>query len=363
MTIKTLRKAMPFALLAACAALGSTASADSVYTETNSASENSVQVFQSGSDGSLTLTSSISTGGLGSGAGLGNQGALALSGDGQFLYAVNAGSNEISAFAVSDEGLKLVDHVPSGGSQPISVTTAGDLVYVLNSGDAGNIAGFRASPHGHLHAISGSSRPLSSASAGPAQISFNPDGSALVVTEKALNQFAIYSVRDDIPSAPATRASRGLTPFGFAFDPRGTLLVSEAFGGRAGAAALSSYELDDSALEVISGSVPANQTAACWVAVARHGKYAYVTDTGSGTVTGYRVARSGELTPLNADGVTGVTGGGPIDAAASRDGMTLYVLSPSIGQIVAFQVRPDGSLQRLGSTPGIPGSATGLVVR
>jgi len=196
--------ASSLALLAAGAA---TASAGTVYTETNSAGANAVQIFQSASDGSLSLAATVSTGGLGTGAGLGNQGALALSGDDRYLYAVNAGSNEISAFTVSDAGLTLVDRVPSGGTHPISVTTHGRLVYVLNSGDSGNISGFHVGPDGHLRPISGSSRPLSSATAGPAEVSFSPDGSTLVVTEKALNQFAIYTVEDDVPSAPVTRAS------------------------------------------------------------------------------------------------------------------------------------------------------------
>ncbi len=361
MTIKLLRGPISLALLAAGAA---TASAGTVYTETNSAGANAVQIFQSASDGSLSLAATVSTGGLGTGAGLGNQGALAFSGDDLYLYAVNAGSNEISAFAVSDAGLTLVDRVPSGGTHPISVTTHGRLVYVLNSGDSGNISGFHVGPDGHLRPISGSSRPLSSATAGPAEVSFSPDGSTLVVTEKALNQFAIYTVEDDVPSAPVTRASSGMTPFGFAFAPRGTLLVSEAFGGQAGASALSSYEInEDVSLEVVSGSVPTNQTAACWVVVARHGTYAYTTNTGSGTVTGYRVARSGELTRLSADGISGTTGGGPTDGAIAPDGRTMYVLSPSIGQIVAFRVQADGSLLTLGSTPGVPGTATGLAVR
>ena len=48
--------------------------AETVYTETNSASDNAIQIFQA-SDGSLTLKGSVSAGGKGTGAGLGNQGA------------------------------------------------------------------------------------------------------------------------------------------------------------------------------------------------------------------------------------------------------------------------------------------------
>ena len=45
------------------------------------------------------------TGGNGTGANLGSQGAVALSDDGKLLFAVNAGSNSISEFAVREHGL------------------------------------------------------------------------------------------------------------------------------------------------------------------------------------------------------------------------------------------------------------------
>jgi 6-phosphogluconolactonase (cycloisomerase 2 family) len=346
------------ALTIASAAVSATAA--TVYTETNSASGNALQIFRTGSGGALALSGSISTGGLGTGAGLGNQGALALSRDGRWLFAVNAGSNDISVFAVEEDDATLVARVNSGGVGPVSITVHGNLLYVLNAGGTGNIAGFHVSADGHVRAIADSARPLSSATAGAAQVEFGPGGGTLVVTEKATNRISLYTVDDGRATGPFPQPSHGMTPFGFAIDPRGTLLVSEANAG-----ALSSYEIADelTPLEVISGSVPTNQTAACWVVVARHGHYAYVTNTGSGTVTGYSVSRSGELARLSADGISGVTGGGPTDATVTRDGEILFVLSPSIGQIVTFQVMADGSLVKLANAPGVAGTATGLIVR
>ena len=101
MTTRNPRGHAALAGLFAGALLASTAGAATVYTETNSASGNAIQIYQSAADGSLTLASIVSTGGLGTGAGLGNQGALALSDGGRWLYAVNAGSNDISVLSVS----------------------------------------------------------------------------------------------------------------------------------------------------------------------------------------------------------------------------------------------------------------------
>src|SRR6266700_2583036 len=116
-----------------------------------------------------------------------NQGGLALSNDGKTLLVVNAGTNDISVFQVNQDGLVFTDKTGSGGTFPISVTVHQKWVYVLNTGGTervGNIAGFNLSDDGQLSAIPGSIQPLSGTTA-PAQISFNPTGSALVVTEKS----------------------------------------------------------------------------------------------------------------------------------------------------------------------------------
>ena len=213
--------------------------------------------------GRLTLEARVPTQGQGTGGGLGNQGAVTLSGNGRHLFVVNARSNTVSTFAVRRSGLRLESSVDSGGLQPISVTEHDGIVFVLNAGGAGNVAGFRHSG-GTLRPIADSARPLSAAGGtGPAQVGFNPEGDVLLVTEKATNRLTTYPVRDDgAIGAPVVTASHGVTPFGFAFDPRGRALVSEAFGGAANASAVSSYWLADDGLEVLSASVPTTESAA-----------------------------------------------------------------------------------------------------
>src|SRR5262249_30646305 len=151
------------------------------------------------------------------------------------------------------------------------------------------------------------------------------------------------------------------TPFGFTFADA-TLIVSEAFGGAAGASAVSSYDVADDQLESITRSAPTTQSAACWVAVTPDGRFAYTTNTGSGTVTGFQVARDGVLERID-DGVTGVPGGAPIDAATSSDGDSLYVLDAARATIVSFGVHDDGSLARRDELTGLPPASVGLAVR
>ena len=275
------------------------------------------------------------------------------------------GSTDISTFRVGAHGhLSLVGHTPSGGTEPISVTQHDDLVYVLNAGGDGNISGFWLSDDGELRPIPASTRGLGGVAVGPAQVGFNRTGDTLIVTEKAANAIAIYAVDDDgFASAAHINPSIGMTPFGFSFDQHDNLLVSEAFGGAAGASALSSYETEGQSLEPESASIPTHQTAACWVVVTRDGGIAYATNTGSGTVTGFHVSRDGNLQPVTATGITGVTGAGsgPTDAAINAG--ELYVLTPGIGSIVRFRINAGGSLTPQGPASGLPASAVGLAVR
>ena len=335
-----------------------------VYTTSNARGGNAVLVFDRLPDGRLVPSSSFATGGIGTGGGLGNQGALTLTDNERWLLAVNAGSNSVSVFSVRPRGLRLTDVEPSGGVLPVSVAVHGRLVYVLNAG-SDSITGFRLGAAGELRPLAGSTRALSGSGTAPAQIAFRPDGGVLMVTEKATNRIVTFVVdREGLPGAALVQESNGVTPFGFAFGKRDQVFVSEAFGGAPDASATSAYTLgDDGRLETISASVGTNQTANCWVAVTPNGRFAYVTNTGSGSISGYRIDFDGALELLDADGRTGVTGGGPIDLALTDGGRFLYSLISGTNTIAAFRVRADGSLTALPFASGLPPGANGLAVR
>ncbi len=59
-----------------------------VYTMTNAAEGNAVKTYVRAPDGTLTPSTTYSTGGLGLGAGLGNQGGLVLSDNERWLFVV-----------------------------------------------------------------------------------------------------------------------------------------------------------------------------------------------------------------------------------------------------------------------------------
>ena len=331
-----------------------------VYTLSNSLSGNEVMMYTRSASGSLSLAGSYPTNGNGTGSGLGSQGAVVLSNG--FLFAVNAGSDEVSVMRVNPGGLTVADKVSSGGTTPISLTVYNDLLYVLNAGADGNITGFRISGSGQLTSIPGSTQPLSGAGVGPAQVEFNPWGNVLIVTEKGTNLIDTYPVGSDgVAGAPITQASSGDTPYGFEFDKSGHLIVSDAFGGGANAGAMSSYNVSPSGIDVITGPVANLQTAPCWVVVTKNGKFTYTSNTVTNNISGYKIARDGSITLFNDGGITASTGAGPIDMAVSNDSQYLYSLNAGDQTISVFRIdNGHGGLKPVQTVSGLTMGGAGL---
>lgn len=334
-----------------------------VYTLNNQVSGNKVMVFTRSSDGTLSFAGAFATGGNGSGGGLGNQGAINL-GDDDVLLAVNAGSNSISSLAVSANGLEWKSTVSSGGMRPVSIARYGNLVYVLNAGGDGNISGFTLNGDGTLAVVANSTKPLSAAGVGPAQIDFINEGKVLVVTEKGTNKIISYTVNEEgIPGMMHSISSANPTPFGFAVGRNGNIFVSEAVGGAAGASTLSSYHIGyDGTISLVDGPVGAGQSAACWVVLTNNGKYAYTTNTANNNLSTFDINTSSGSISVNT-AISGITQAGPIDAALSNNSKYFYVLNGGGHSINAFAVANDGSLSAIQTVSGLPAGANGLAAK
>ena len=349
--------------------------AGAVYVLTNQTT-NTVAVFRHNARGVLTSAGEFPTGGAGDPTPqppdpatdpLASQGALIMDRGNHHLYAVNAGSNQISVLQIRKTSVDIVDVVDSGGVRPISLALHDDLLYVLNEGGTPNISGFTIEDDGTLTPLPGSTRPLiGGAAADPAQIGFNHDGSVLVVTEKAGNRINAYTINDDgLPSPPIENASNGTTPFGFAFNNADTLVISEAFGGAPNQSAASSYEVaEDGTLNVISGSVPNSQTASCWLVIPNNGKTAFVSNTGSGTISSYSItARDGSLTLLNAAAADTGMSSAPIDMDLSVNSRLLFVLLGGSQSVASFRVWKNGNLTPIDTIGGLPLGVQGIAAK
>ena len=371
------RMSLPFALLAvglAGPAVGS-ASADTparvaghVYVNDNTAGTNTIAAFDRHADGSLTPVdgSPFPAGGAGAGKGLASQGAVQVSDNGRYLLAVDAGSNQVSVLRIEHDGsLQLVSVASSGGAQPDSVTVHGDLVYVANSGAGdSNYTGFILAHHGELIPLPGSTVTLP-ATAAPADVLFNQNGTKLVGTEvgpSAIDSFTVgrNGLLTAAPDSPL--AAQGLGPFGSEFRPTNPnqLFVSNAHNVGAGTGTISAFnDAQNGTLSPIGSSPFADlQTAPCWVEISPNGQFLFTVNTGSGEISRYSIAPDGTLTLLGSTPV-GATGGvGAVDARLSPDGRTLYVDESRIGKVGEFAVN-GGSLTELAGSPvSLPAGAT-----
>ena len=350
---------------------------------------NSISVFNRLADGTLSAAGITDIGGAGSLAAFsdGTQGSLIRTRDGKRLFAVDAGSNQISVLDVDDGHLSLAGVFPSGGAGPVSLTFQGGLLYVLNAANAdahasANVTGFRVDPAGGLHPIAGSKRPLSSAHPNAAQVQLDPSGRTLLVTEKGSEQpgdpgrIDIYSVADDGSlSGPTVMPPVGAIPFGMAFASRGAheeVVISDVIAQPDGTGGATAYRLKGGTLTAIGGPVPDHQVAPCWMVITRDGRFAFTSDADSHAISGYSIGADGSLRLLDSNGATAMTPSDtfPLEEGLSRDSHFLYVLDsrlllpsgPGPATLSGFQIDATGHLTSVVDPNGItlPFSAIGL---
>lgn len=314
-----------------------------VFTMTNDPKENQIIVYERLQNGGLVYKDLVSAQGKGSGGSLNplsSQNSIILS-DNKFLLAVNAGSNSIALFKITNDGLKRIQTISSGGNFPVSLTVWDNIVYVLNQ-KTPNITGFYLTGKG-LIPIKDSTKILNSDSY--AQINIDPNGNYLFATDKDNDLISQFFFKDD-GNVVYSRdwASVGKTPFGFTYDNNNHLLVTEA-----GSGSVSTYNIDflDDA---ISPSVKSLQKATCWIAGNSQGFF-YTANTESNSISAYKHnAKLGVISLIN--GIAG-TVLKPIDLALSDDGKFLYVLSPGNKAVHIFKLKEDGMLVNLGSAPSL----------
>jgi 6-phosphogluconolactonase (cycloisomerase 2 family) len=344
-------------------------SGHNVFVQTDLSTGNQVEVFAQGSDGRLSQTGTYATGGDGgieSGAvvdSLASQNSLVYDHNTRTLYAVNAGSNTISAFFVAGDHLIRTEVLPSGGQFPVSIAVKGNLLYVLNAGGAGSVQGYAAfGPFLFPLPWAQSSLGLDNTTPpnylmGPGDIGFTPNGRQLIVTTKdSTSDIDVFQVgRLGKLSAPIMNASATPVPFAFTFSSSGSLVVAEA-----GASTVSTYAVNSDGTLTHQSSLADGQTALCWITPASG--FDYVANAGSANLSAYSVGAGGSLSLVGSTGVVAATGAGPIDMAASPNGKFLYSEQGGAGAIGEFAVNSNGSLSSLGTVaglnPGLEGIAT-----
>lgn len=342
-------------LLAACGG-GSEdpATTHHLYTETN-VTGNAIAHLVRADDGSVSLKNAFATGGAGTNTGadpLVSQNSVIVSDDHKTLFAVNAASNSVSAFAidVASGDLTLLAHNATTGTFPVSLAQRSGKLYVLFQGSH-TVQAFSAGS-GSLGAAIGS-YDIPGAGPKPTQITISPDGKFLVVSAgTASNTLVAYPIAADGTLGAAVASSAGVvSPFAGAFLSNGIFLSSVAAGHALQSLTFSAGAFTTNGTPVVGD--PAG--APCWLAITPDGRFAYTGDGGSGTIVSYTVGSSGSLTLLNAKAANesiAVAG----DTWISADGKFLYTAYLAAGQVIAYAIGTDGALTKIGSavtvTPG-----------
>lgn len=347
-----------------------------VYVNDNTAGTNTVGAFDQHADGSLTpmAGSPFSAGGAGTGTIVGSQGSIQATADGDWVLAVDAGSNQISVLAVhSDGSLTLAPGSPvsSGGIEPVSIAVHGELVYVANEGNGttgSNYTGFTLADDGRLTPLANSTVPLPP-TALPGDILFNGTGKNLIGVEVGTTDPSTFRIDSFIvgadgrltPAKGSPFAAEAAGPFGSAFSPTDPrhLYVSNAHGGTDNGSVSAFSVTPNAKVRSITGSPFANgETAPCWVEISHDGRYLFAVNTGSTTISRYRILANGTLSLIGSTPFSSGAGIRPFDARLDVAGDHLYVVDAAIASVSGFAVS-GGSLTELPSSPAaLPAGAT-----
>jgi len=306
------------------------------------------------SDGSLTLTDSTLTGGVGTNGftaagvqvlanSLGSQYAVTTSSDGKKLFAVNAGNNSISAFSIDSTGkLTLLKNTITAGMFPNSLAYSKGYLYAAFLGSSQVIA-YKVGSDGSLTVVDTESLATGGAFT-VTHVKASPDGAFLLVGSKSAAIIS-YPIRADGSLGVAVRNATTIAkPFDGVFLGNRIYIAADV-----ASASLTSYTLNaNGTLTPITTAVPNGQANSCWLSITPNGKWAYV-GNGGGSISLYSITAAGVLALVNATAASesiGVAG----DSWISGDGKYLYSTYLKDGSVIAYSINDTtGALTKVGA--------------
>jgi 6-phosphogluconolactonase (cycloisomerase 2 family) len=275
----------------------------------------------------------------------------------RFAYTSNENSNDISGYVVNNStgALSAVAGSPftwPTGPRDSVVELFGKYVYVANGGTDG-VSGYSIdATTGALSPVSGS--PFAGGG-GPRGIALAPSGKFIYTADRNGNSVSGFSINADtavltpVPGSPfaiAPGAEVQPGPQQLTVDPSGRFLyVSDHLTGDIAGFTIN---MTTGALTQISGSPFTDQPGNLGpgiqpyaLVVAPSGKFLYVTNHGSGTLSVYSVnAETGALTPITGSpfSIPSECGAAPFGLATVPSGQVLYVAENQCGAIAVFSL-------------------------
>jgi 6-phosphogluconolactonase len=377
---------------------GAKAGAGWVVTATNNPKGNALWVYKRAANGKLTKVASVLTGGRGIASEppfgfpiVDSSGSITTTPNGKLIFVVNAGSNSVTSFRVTNSGVHRVSVAKTHGKLPISVASSGNLLYVVNEVSQ-NIYGWTFTPSGVLHPIAGSNQKLTAVTPKgkkdkvgvAAAIGFTSDGKVVAVTERGLprhyGEINTFVLKPGGAAGPAQAfATKGVAnPFGFSAVGKYLLVSNAGFVATPSGAmpnptdfsqftgTVATYKVSPSGKVHFVSNASSNGRAACWLIITKDGKVAVTTNTlssgapptggptsGQGAVATMSISPNGHLHVLKQ---ANTSPGFPGDEAFSHDDKYLYVIDPSIivpggSHIEVYRLGKNGSVTRIQTLP------------
>jgi 6-phosphogluconolactonase (cycloisomerase 2 family) len=332
---------------------------------------NTVSAFSVARNGTLTPVagSPFPTGGFGAGGGFYASNRITTAGN--FLFASNSKSNDVSVFTIDPITGALTpvagSPFPTGGTGiagiALAATPDGLLMAANSDGGSHNITVFNIAADGKLTPIAGSPFPTQSR---PDGIKVTPNGKFLAVAEPEVGGVEMFSIA----------SSGALTSLGrFAEGGAGSLAgvdidcsTSFLYGGEASiSTTVDAYNIaPDGSLTPLPGSpfMPGVGSSSNVVLLSPDDKTLFVSNQMSSTITVFSVDSSGSLSLL-AGSPFPMKGHvyDPSGMATSQDGTRLYVASSkgNSNALSVFSVATDGTLTEVAKSPFFPGQPPSLL--
>ncbi len=273
-------------------------------------------------------------------------GGVAVSPDGESAYVTNAkrgfSYNTVRQYDVGPDGALTPKSPPTvvAGDGPIGVAVSpdGESVYATNQ-DSDNVSQYDVGQGG---ALQPKSPPTVAAGDGPGGVAVSPDGESVYVTnlgfDHSVSQYDVGPGGTLTPKSPPTVAA-GSQPFGVAVSPDGgSVYVTNLFSNN-----VSQYDVGQAgALRAKSPATVATGDDPFGVAVSPDGESVYVTNVFSDNVSQYDVGPGGVLRAKSPPTVAAELG--PNGVALSPDGDSLYVANRFSDSVSQYDVGAGGAL-------------------
>ena len=334
---------------------------DHVYVETNikTSNGNGIAAFARGNHGELTpiAGSPFLTGGAGTqyaGVNVGPQDSdqdIISNPEHTLLFAVNSGSDTIAVFQIEKNGaLSPVpgSPFPSGGNDPVSLSLAGDTLFVVNkSGDLGrpsailpSYTALRVHSDGSLSYIGETTNDTSreyqarvsvAIGSSPSQAFVIPDTHLLFGTDFLTGLVERFKFDDSgklhqlsplaLPASEFTDTTTPRLPLGLWNHPYLPLVyVGFVSDNKVGV-----YEYDLEGSLKFRRAVPNSGAAVCWLRTNRAGTRLYTADTVTNSISVYDLTDPENPVQIQEFNLSGQ--GNVLQIALSTDDQSLYALS------------------------------------